>query len=94
MNDSHDQDQEPHGTRDTFVPAPAKAKYAQRQFVFIRGRISQCASNVPSMAGSNEWMVIPVDSAGRDVDSGGVLFVSETSLVSVDEAKSIVRKAK
>lgn len=68
-------------------------KYKPQEFVFVRGRICQHASNVPSMKGSTEWMIIPVDKGGKDCDGGGVLFVSEESIVSVDEAKSIVRKA-
>jgi hypothetical protein len=68
-------------------------KYEKRQMVFVRGRIAQHASNVPSMKGSTDWMIIPVDKGGKDCNGGGVLFVSEESIVSVDEAKSIVRKA-
>lgn len=68
-------------------------KYAERELVFIRGRVCQHASNVASMKGSKEWMIIPVDAGGRDINGGGVLFVGEESIVSIAEAKKIVREA-
>ena len=68
-------------------------KYRQSQMVFIRGRICNHTSKVDGIRENNEWLIVPVDSKGNDVQSGGVLFVAEASIVSIAEAKTIVRMA-
>ena len=67
--------------------------YATNEFVFVRARVMRHASTIQSMKGAGEWAVVPIDSRGNDVPNGGVLFVGAQSLVSIAEAKKIVRKA-
>lgn len=70
-----------------------ESQYAANEFVFVRARVMRYAPTVASMKGSGEWMVVPIDSSGADVLNGGVLFVGAPSLVSIAEAKKIVRNA-
>lgn len=70
-----------------------QSQYAANEFVFVRARVMRYAPTVASMKGAGEWMIVPIDSSGNDVPNGGVLFVGAPSLVSIAEAKKIVRNA-
>jgi hypothetical protein len=69
-------------------------RFSDGEFVFVRARVVRHGSTYALVKGTSmesDWLLAPIDARGNEVASHGCIWADPTSVVSVAEARSIVK---
>ena len=73
---------------------PEQDRFKDGELVFVRARVVRHGSTYQFVKGTGmeaDWLLSPIDSAGRDVNTAGCIWANPSSVVSAAEVRAIVK---